>query len=224
MKHRPEESAGIRRWGARFGGVPRRQSAKMLPRWRDGAGPSKTRVPPARRVRAPRRALGDESLRRRLCDSASRPIFRSRRAIDNAGLWHRPGRRSLTPHAGGPSSAIPGAPAGARRWPRFMPSYVVSTAPRFRLAKFRTILVNLRPRTDGSSTRDAFGFRGSFSWPSFCITGLETQTRLPGGCAAFRRMPLPPPIQGNGRRYGFYAPVDRSGVEETYVCHIQEEA
>ena len=60
------------------------------------------------RARAPMRTLGAERIRSHLCDSASRPIFRIRRAIDDAGLGHRSAR------IGG---ASPNRPVGAR--PRY---------------------------------------------------------------------------------------------------------
>ena len=107
----PGESAAIRRRG----NAERRRYFRILPHRRADAGSVKTRVPPAwRRARAPMRTLGDGHLRRHLCDSAPRPIFRSCRPIGNAGRWHRPGRwgRSIAQQEGRLSSAIPGPPAG----------------------------------------------------------------------------------------------------------------
>ena len=72
----------------RRGGPPKR-----APRRRGGA------VSPS--AHTPKRTLGDERLRRDLCDSASRPIFSIRRAIGSAGPSPE-GRRALVRDTGGP--------------------------------------------------------------------------------------------------------------------------
>ena len=109
------------------------------------------------RAQATRRSLGDERLPRNLRDSTSHPISHSRRVIDNAGRGHGPDRRGRSPTGRWPH--VRGPRWEPRKWPRFRPSYIVSTTPIFRLAKFRTSLANLSPRVDNPSTMGAFGLR-----------------------------------------------------------------
>ena len=70
---------------------------KDAPWPRGGFGAAKTCGAASPRAQAPMRKLGDGRLRRLLCGSASRPIFRIRRDIGNVGLGHRPTRWSRIP-------------------------------------------------------------------------------------------------------------------------------
>ena len=140
---------------------------------RGGEGVGETRAPAggaeSPRDQAPNRAPGDERMRRPLCESASRPICRIQRDIDNAGLWRRPARRgrSQVREAGGPSSAIQGI------W-NFSGEFVSATRK-----PICYVCVRFPKETHPAPlSHNEFFFK--------------SETRLRSRCAILRRMALPP--------------------------------